>query len=71
MISKYCDRIGLSEKNITPHTFRHSCTGMLRKNRVEDSLIYNILGWKEGIISVYTDDISMLDSAKIISCNIL
>lgn len=71
MISKYCDRIGLSEKNITPHTFRHSCTGMLRRNRVEDSLIYNILGWKEGIISVYTDDISMLDSAKIISCNIL
>lgn len=71
MISKYCERNGFEELNITPHTFRHICTGVLRRNRVEDSLIFNILGWKEGIMSVYTDDISMLDNAKIISCNII
>lgn len=71
MINKYAEKNGLLDMEITPHTFRHSCTGILRKNRVEDSLIYNILGWKEGIISVYTDDISMLDSAKVISCNII
>lgn len=71
MITKYCEKIGLSDINVTPHTFRHSCTGILRKNRVEDSLIYNILGWKEGIISVYTDDISMLDVAKISCCDII
>ena len=71
MITKYCERNGFGDLNITPHTFRHICTGVLRRNRVEDSLIFNILGWKEGIMSVYTDDISMLDSAKIISCNII
>ena len=71
MMDKYSEKNGLSNLNITPHTFRHSCTGILRKNGVEDSLIYNILGWKEGIISVYTDDIKSLDYAKIISCNIL
>lgn len=71
MISKYCERNGFEELNITPHTFRHVCTSVLRRNRVEDSLIFNILGWKEGIMAVYTDDISMLDNAKIISCNII
>ena len=71
MISKYCERNGFEELNITPHTFRHICTSVLRRNRVEDSLIFNILGWKEGIMAVYTDDISMLDNAKITSCNII
>ena len=71
MISKYCERNGFEELNITPHTFRHICTSVLRRNRVEDSLIFNILGWKEGIMAIYTDDISMLDNAKITSCNII
>lgn len=71
MMSKYAKRVGMEDINITPHKFRHACTGILRKNKVEDSLIYNILGWKEGIMSVYTDDITSLDMLKIESCNIL
>ncbi len=71
MINKCAQRSDLIHLEITPHTFRHTCTGILRKNRVEDSLICNVLGWKEGIMSVYTDDISMLDEAKVMCCNII
>lgn len=71
MLDKYTERAGITEIEVTPHVFRHTCTGILRRNRVEDSLIYNILGWKEGIMATYTDDITSLDEAKIECCNIL
>lgn len=71
MLDKYTERAGITDIEVTPHVFRHTCTGILRKNRVRDSLIYNILGWKEGILAVYTDDITTLDDEKIECCNIL
>ena len=71
MLDKYTERAGITEIEVTPHVFRHTCTGILRRNRVEDSLIYNILGWKEGIMATYTDDIASLDEAKIECCNII
>jgi site-specific recombinase XerD len=72
MIQKYCERSGIEGLNITPHSFRHTCTTTLRKNKVEDTLIYNILGWKrEGMAGRYTNDMIGLDEAKIECCNIL
>lgn len=71
VINKYVDRCGITDRNITPHSFRHTCTSLLRQNGVDTSLIYSILGWKEGIMATYTDDISVMDQRKIICCNLI
>lgn len=70
VIDKLMMKSGIEEKHITPHSFRHACTTYLRANGVNDSLIYNILGWKEGIVQVYTDDFR-LDREKIAVCNLI
>lgn len=71
-IKKYIKIAGI-EKNITVHCFRDTCTSILRSNKVSDSLITLILGWKDGsMLNLYsTQDLSIYDSMKAQACNFL
>ena len=70
LIHKQLEKNNLEDREITPHSFRHICTTYMRMNGENDSIIYKVLGWKEGIIDNYTND-SYLDAQKIRACNLL
>lgn len=70
LVHEQLKRNGLEDRQVTPHSFRHICTTYMRMNGEDTSIINKVLGWKEGIMDNYTNDM-FLDERKIHACNIL
>lgn len=75
-IRKYVERIGIEDKNIGNHSFRHTFRSALTEQNVNESLICCIGGWSRKALGnqsdVYLHDDERLDKIKIKVCeNIL
>ena len=71
IIKKLVEKANIN-KHISPHSCRHTCTTILVKRHVSESLIDQILGWKTNYMrNRYSDHVTEYDKEKIEACNFL